>query len=86
MPYKDKVKQREAQRKSMSRARNVKPCETLNRNHPLLIALVDPDKRIKLTRICRELENKSLLGRLWFGPPYAGISFEVVIDYLDATK
>lgn len=95
MPYKDKEAQRKANRERMQRVRQgntkqdtvlpVTPPDVLPNYHPIMHWLVDKDKRKKLEAIVERLEDKKLLGKVYYGAGQDSIDFVRVSQLLDAT-
>lgn len=52
--------------------------------HPLLYALVDPDKRKKLEKIYHSLKEHNQDKNVYYG--YEGISFDIVGEMLEVTS
>jgi len=99
MPYKDKIKQREYNKKRMQEARrgstrgntkqeNVLPDRlkpVLPEGHPILSWLIDPIKRDRLQRITTSLERHHALNDVLFGIP-RGVWFGTIKEILKITR
>ena len=59
--------------------------EGLTKYHPIMYAIVDPVKRVKLEKICQSLDNHRVLDKVYYGVGIHSLSMDVVGDLLDAT-
>lgn len=95
MPYKDKEKELEATRERVRRYRNKHKGVTLEgvtgqgvTQYPaILYALTDPIKRKKLEAITQSLKEFKVADKVFYGyPGLGGVPFDVVSEYLEATR
>ena len=89
MPYKDKAKQQEYQRKLMEKRRGLTRQGLtglgLTNLHPIMGYLVDPVKRAKLEAIAKGLAAKKLGSEVYFGVGDTSIDFNMVGQLLEVT-
>lgn len=98
MPFKDKEKQKKANRNRMKIVRQGNTLGNTNGNTlsgntgqgntevPAIVrAIADPERRKKLERVCQSLKDFNQLENVYYGHPYKGISFTVVSELLEAT-
>lgn len=82
----DKALQREQIRKRVERYRE-KHSVTKGEGealHPIMYALLDPEKREKLQRICDSLRRRGLLSKVYYGMR-SPLDFGTIGDLLEAT-
>jgi len=82
--YKDKEKQRQAEKEASKRYRAKKGMTEGMTEYPAILrALVNPKKRAMLEYISEDLRRKGLAGKVWYG--VNGPDFEMVGELLEVT-
>lgn len=93
MPYKDQAKQREAIKKAVNRHRQgiTDGITQEGKNeqgityHPIIYALTDKAKRVKLEKISQALKDRRLLDRVHYGAGVNSLEMSVVDEMLKVT-
>ena len=57
-----------------------------NKSHPLLLAIIDQDRRKKLEAVCKSLESHKNTGDFYYGCGDYSEPWETVREWLEATK
>ena len=83
--YKDKERQKEANKLANQRYRKKGITVGITKYHPIMDILIDPVKRKKLERVCDELKNHKVIEQVYYGCGANPIRMDVVSEMLDVT-